>query len=327
MSWAHACVCIRLSGPFHGTHWRLVQGDSEDIDAKAVESADFVVMHREFPAMSSNYGKILWKCRMEQKPVIYELDDLLTKIPKEHSSFEFLNSLSPSIVTALEDADAVIVSTEKLKSALTRYNKNIFVVHNHLNDDIWQIRSPRQNPEKLVIGYAASVTHRADAELLGPVLADLADHLRDRINIEFVGVAPPAVLQGKPNVFWHEMHDIDYLDYVRIMNEKAFDIAVAPLVDNEFNRCKSALKYLEFSAMGAAGVYAKLDPYGSVISHGENGFLAGSPDDWTEYLKLLVEKPGLRTSMAAKAQKNVCDTFLLGPKRNAILDMWLASAQ
>ncbi len=43
------------------------------------------------------------------------------------------------------------------------------------------------------------------------------------------------------------------------MNNKTFDIAVAPLVDNEFKHGKSSQKYMEYSAMVAAGVYAKLE--------------------------------------------------------------------
>ncbi len=46
------------------------------------------------------------------------------KIPVEHTSFQFLNSLSAFLATAIVDADAVLVSTEKLKTQLTAHNRH-----------------------------------------------------------------------------------------------------------------------------------------------------------------------------------------------------------
>lgn len=326
MSWGHACVAIRLSGPWRSGAWELVKGNSEDSDASDVSGADLVVFHREFPGLCSNYGKILWKCRMEQKPVVYELDDLLSRIPQGHASFEFLSGIAPSIASAVSDADAVLVSTEKLKSELSVHNRNIFVVPNCLDDDLWTIRPPRHNPELVKIGYAATTTHRADAELIAPALADLADRWGSRINIEFVGVAPPAVLQRRANVVWHQMNDIDYADYVRVMNTKAFDIGIAPLIDNDFNRCKSYMKYLEYSAMGAVGVYSNLEPYLDVVEPGVNGFLAQSPEDWAKHLSRLVETPELRLAVANQAQHRLRENFLLSARRPEIWDVWRAAA-
>lgn len=326
MSWGHACVAIRLSGPLQLGDCELILGDANDVDAKDVSGADLVVFHREFPALNSNYGRILWKCRMENKPVIYELDDLLTKIPADHPAFEFLSSLSSCIVSAIEDADAVIVSSEKLKSLLDTGNANIVVIPNYLDESLWRFQTPRINPDVITIGYAATVTHRADGEMIGEILSSIADKYGARVRFEFVGVPPPVVLHGNPSLAWHELDELDYEHYVRIMNEKTIDIAIAPLTDNDFNRCKSCLKYLEYSALGAAGIFSKLEPYESIIVDGENGLLASNSADWTRGLERLIEDNAFRAQVAENAQKHVVNEFLLGPKRQKIRSAWLALA-
>jgi glycosyltransferase involved in cell wall biosynthesis len=81
-----------------------------------------------------------------------------------------------------------------------------------------------------------------------------------------------------------------------------FDIGVIPLVDRRFNRCKSDLKFLEYSMMGIPSVVSKLVPYETAVQHGANGFLAGNPKDWLKSLRRLIEDPGLRDEMGGRAR-------------------------
>ena len=39
------------------------------------------------------------------------------------------------------------------------------------------------------------------------------------------------------------------------------DIAIAPLEINDFNKCKSSVKLLEYCVSGIPAVYTKIDPY------------------------------------------------------------------
>ena len=42
---------------------------------------------------------------------------------------------------------------------------------------------------------------------------------------------------------------------------KEMDFAVAPLVKNKMNLCKSFIKYLDYSALGLPGIYSNISPY------------------------------------------------------------------
>ena len=58
----------------------------------------------------------------------------------------------------------------------------------------------------------------------------------------------------------------------------AWDVAVAPLHDTAFNRCKSDLKFLEYAALGLPGIYSDVVPYKHAVRHEETGLLTENTD-------------------------------------------------
>jgi hypothetical protein len=85
-----------------------------------------------------------------------------------------------------------------------------------------------------------------------------------------------------------------------------FDIGVAPLHDNEFNRGRSDSKLLEFTISGAAIVAQRLPVFTSAgWRDGENCLLASSPREMAEQVVRLVRDPGLRYGLVSAAQEMV----------------------
>ncbi len=68
-----------------------------------------------------------------------------------------------------------------------------------------------------------------------------------------------------------------------------------------FNKAKSNIKYLEFSALHIPGIYADLEPYNKDVVRGSNGFLATTYDQWIGCLRKLITDPVLRAEMGDKA--------------------------
>jgi hypothetical protein len=84
------------------------------------------------------------------------------------------------------------------------------------------------------------------------------------------------------------------------------DIGLAPLADNPFNACKSPIKWLEFSALGMAGVYSAVPAYLGVIEQGKTGLLVDNvTEKWINAIKLLIDYPELRLELALAAQLKV----------------------
>jgi hypothetical protein len=71
-----------------------------------------------------------------------------------------------------------------------------------------------------------------------------------------------------------------------------FDLGIAPLVDNAFNRLKSDIKVLEYTAMGLPVVASSVEPY----SDADQAILC-NPSEWYPTLRTLIQDQG---ALAAK---------------------------
>ena len=84
------------------------------------------------------------------------------------------------------------------------------------------------------------------------------------------------------------------------------DVALIPLVDNEFNRCKSPIKWIEMSALQIPSVVSYCSPYKEVESLSEKDlavFIDGnSPDAWVVGISMLVDNPDLRQKIGKESR-------------------------
>ena len=65
---------------------------------------------------------------------------------------------------------------------------------------------------------------------------------------------------------------------------KDFDIGIAPMVDHEFNRAKSAFKVKQYLSCGVPVLASSTGENATFVKHGFNGFLCESPDDYAGYI-------------------------------------------
>jgi glycosyltransferase involved in cell wall biosynthesis len=321
---------LRLVGPLQQAGIQLIMGNQGiDIDPSAVSRADLVVIQRDFPRMGALYEEVIAQAHHEGKPIIYEIDDLLLEVPPDHSHYQDYQGVLLPILRALIEADAVTVSTPTLFAALRPFDPNIHLLPNFLNENIWSLQSPseqvstsNQKPPT-IIGYMGGETHNLDLEEITPALTQVLHKYGEQVRLCFWGGCPPKSLLDLPQVEWISFNQNDYLEFARFFSTQHCDLFIAPVRDNLFNRCKSAIKFLEYCSLGIPGVYSRLPMYEEVIRHGENGLLAGSQDEWLTCLSQLIESPAVRFQMASRAQKTVQDDWLLSQHSHE----WLSAYQ
>ena len=62
-----------------------------------------------------------------------------------------------------------------------------------------------------------------------------------------------------------------------ITQQQGWDVGLAPLADTAFNRCKSAIKTLDYAALGLAVVASDVAAYRGSLADGPGGMLAREP--------------------------------------------------
>jgi glycosyltransferase involved in cell wall biosynthesis/uncharacterized coiled-coil protein SlyX len=310
---------LRLIGPLKQLGLNIINGiENGKSSFERVKEGDIVFIQRNFPKRYHEYRRIVEISQKFRKPVVYDMDDLLFSLPENHphrQTQDYTSSLLP-MYQALRNADLVTVSTPKLRDVLGGYNKNITILPNFLDDDLWKINPPagiKSEMYPLTIGYMGTVSHKPDLEYITPVLMDVIKRYPNMIQMCFWGIDPPDELRpySKRITMPQFSDENEYKDFAAYFQTQSADIMIAPLVDNLFNRCKSPIKFLEYSALGVPGVFSSVEAYTQVIIHGENGLLAASLDEWSNCLSLLIENAELRYQLGKNAQSTVRADWLL----------------
>lgn len=298
-------VDIRLKAPLNkltqlfGGEFRI--NSIHEIDQDDLNWSEAVVLQRE---ANPHVLDVIAQLAKLKKKVIFEIDDLLTDVPEYLTVHEHCVKMRPHLEEALRMADAVTVSTGLLKEQLAVHNENIFVVPNCASTAFPPINhydveaDPAARVPQATLLIASSDTVRVDFIML--TLKRLLDE-KD-LAIKLVGIGPPGkFLKEKGfDIEVHPMMEYDHFKAFLAGQENA--IGLIPLDDSVFNRCKSAIKYLDYGVAGIPSVCSNIPPYSDVITHGKNGFLC--PEDagaWFEAIKQLSTSALLRKKIARAA--------------------------
>src|SRR5437868_1502799 len=82
-----------------------------------------------------------------------------------------------------------------------------------------------------------------------------------------------------------------------------FDIGIMPLWDSVWTRGKCGYKILQYMGVGTAVVASDVGVNNQIISHGENGFLARTQDDWVKALAGLIKNVELRKAFGLRGRE------------------------
>jgi GT2 family glycosyltransferase/SAM-dependent methyltransferase len=290
------CAYIRLILP-------LIQERGEKFDLRWVTPeevcyyvADVLIIQRTAVTSISSIDKISAHCEKHDIRIVYDLDDLLIALPDEHPESKIYAPISSSVFRWLLVADEVWVSTEKLLQNISKINARTFVIPNYLDHSIWGIPKALDLDERVEhpvrILYMGTHTHIADFELTKDALKKIKYQFENKVEITLIGIIPD---NNKISEDWfmniHPPKGLKggYPAFVNwITNDLSFDIGIAPLLDNEFNCCKSEIKFLDYSALGMATVASDVDCY-AMIRNGENGFkVINTEKAWHEAIELLI---------------------------------------
>jgi len=264
---------------------------------------------------------------------VYSLDDSFFDLVLENKPWpppEYL----PILEYCLQQADGVMVSTPQLAARLQHFvptsqgctqpgctqpgctqpgctqPERWVVLPNALDERLLVRRWPPLPEKRVVIGVMGTVTHDDDLMLILPALQAVCRRHPGTVVLQIVGVTSQSAtqerLQSLPVRYLNPSpQEQAYPLFMPWFTAQArWDIALAPLRDTPFNASKSDIKFLDYAAIGAAGVFSRLPPYQSSVQHLENGWLAeNTPDAWEEALETLIADVTLRRRIAHNAMR------------------------
>lgn len=314
------CAHIRLLQPM--THPDIAAGWDVQLSNLAMAlrgSPRIVLTHRLAVPSVAAAEELAAHCRATRARLIYDLDDDLLNLPDDHPEAELLRPRAQAVRTMVKLADEIWVSTPELATRLDRPGKSVRVIPNGLDERLlWPAqtnRPPRPQTRLLIMGTA---THTPDFALIAPVLEQLARQFGPRIGIDIIGMTDAPLPAGTTRL----NPPAGVNSYPAFMNwlsrEQAWDIGLAPLADTQFNRAKSAIKQLDYAALGLPCIASQIGVYDTTIKHGETGLLVNNtPTAWFNAIASLIRDPNRRHHMATQAHRTFTTQFTLAAQAAA----------
>lgn len=323
-----ACAYLRLTAPLNRLHDRhdivnlsvcdMVNGQFK-INKELLALSRIVVVQRGLAAHLP-YQELRKAFPNPAVKIVFELDDALTLLPANHQGFQYFQAGRPRIEEYLKHADLVTVTTPKLKEFYSHFNDNIEVLPNTVDTRVWLPAEPRRSPNgKISILFSGTTTHEHDLALVEGVIARIIKEFPDRVEFLFWGNAP-ATLKNLPQVKVISSYIPDYTAYARQLKSLFVDLALVPLELTPFNRAKSAIKWLEYSACKVPGIFTDIEAYNQVVEHGKTGWLVpNNSEAWYDAIKKFIQDDSLRSAIAENAHQAVLTRHTL----NQNVNLWL----
>jgi glycosyltransferase involved in cell wall biosynthesis len=228
-------------------------------------------------------------------------------------------------------ASLVLVSTASLKERLVNLNPEIRVIPNALDEAIWfnaltpaAVKPVRKASNVVRILYMGTMTHAKDLELIEEPMRLLKAEFGASVEFDIIGITA-----DQRNSDWFNVVTVPgicghsyplFVEWLR--KENRWDLAVAPLIDNDFNRCKSPIKYLDYGALQLPCVFSGIGVFENVVRQGETGFCVTGESSWYETLRLLIKDGKLRRKVGRAAYLDVQIDHTLGAQTALYQELW-----
>ena len=220
---------------------------------------------------------------------------------------------SKGFCDALSMCDMVTVPQPILGELYKAYNDNIKVLPNCLDFSLWK-KAEMKPHEEIRLFWSGGSSHYEDWNLLEDVLPVVMEKYPD-VHLHIQGTAFTGTLKACPEERVHINSWAPYqaLPYICAIRDP--DIAIIPLRESTFNRCKSNIKWVEMSALGVPCVVSNVEPYKEHYD-GKNAVMIdnNSPEGWIEGISTLVEDKILRSRIGGEALRYVKDNFDIDSK-------------
>ena len=298
---ASGCGYYRITMPLgelaaHGHEVKLCRGD--EVRASDAGSWPLIVGQRmdKYEALPS------WRRFRARSRLVYEIDDDIFSIePVNWQAYGIYSqrTTQDAVAHCMETADLVTVTTGPLAEVARRYSGNVAILPNHIPGWVRDVDRPRR--DRPVDGWQGGASHGTD-------IGVIAGHLRrflDRFpgwDAHLLGTDYRPTIKHPSARFtpWVNIAE-DAAAYYRAID---FDIGLAPLHPTVFSRSKSAVKCLEYAALGIPVIASDCEAYADFVLHGVTGFLVKYDHEWLKYLGELAADAGLREEMGAKAREH-----------------------
>jgi GT2 family glycosyltransferase/glycosyltransferase involved in cell wall biosynthesis len=322
------CAQIRLLRPLdHPAAGQGLETTLADAQTACRYRADIIVTQRHAVPSIAAAEALAAHARSTRATLIYDLDDDLSNVPADHPEAADLAPNAELVARSIRLADVVRTSTAVLAERIAPFARRVQVVGNALDERIWlpRMRDRHDIHRPVRILCMGTATHDADFALILPALMEIDRQFGDHARIDLIGFVSNLELPGCIRRLAPSVHaSRSYAGFVQWLSRSGpWDIGLAPLADSSFNACKSAIKALDYAALGLATVASDVAAYRGSVADGPGGTLVtNTTDAWYQALSRLIRDGEARARLAEGGIRRLLADGTLASRAASLANAW-----
>ncbi len=170
--------------------------------------------------------------------------------------------------------------------------------------DLEEYLCPKVNSQKndFVIGWIGTPLSQHHIGLIKKPLLSILDS--ESVSFVTIGTRENEIEHGQAiSIPWSKGKEVSELQKI--------DVGLMPLPDAPFERGKCGYKLIQYMACGKPVIASPVGVNSDLITHGHDGFLAETEDDWTKYLTFLKNDVERREEMGRNARRKIEESYSL----------------
>ncbi len=234
-------------------------------------------------------------------PVVFDFDDAIF-VSYRSPSNGYLSYLkfAGKTKTICRISSHVMVGNPYLAEYARQVNDRVTVIPTTIDTEKYRVPERREKAGPPVIGWTGSYSTVQHLDTMRGALKKLAE--RESFRLRVIGTpsyeCPPVDVEAMP---WRAETELEDLSEI--------DIGMMPLPDDRWSKGKCGLKALQFMALGIPTICSPVGVNTDIIQDDQNGFIAGTEDEWVEKLSRLLRSAELRRRLGDAGRATVEEQY------------------
>ncbi len=278
---------------------------------------DYVLVYRE----AHFFGMAFFERLIAKRTVmLFDFDDAiwLNDTSDSNKNLSWLKNAGKTAAIVRTSA-LTIVGNDFLAAPPRQWSRNVIVIPTTIDTNTYSYRKPKER-EPVVVGWIGSLTTLRHFKQAIPFLTDIKNKYGDKVIYKVivdVDYREPAL--GIVSTKWNQLTEVEELANI--------DIGIMPLPDDDWSRGKCGFKGIQYMSLGIATVMSPVGVNTSIISHGQNGMLAQTRQEWTDCLSQLIESAPLRRKLGLAGRQTIEERYSVKSQQQHLVNAFVIAAK
>lgn len=284
---------------------RLTLGGPED----TVPNCDVCIVQRTAMPSIAAVDMLVRRLGEIGAALVVDVDDAFTLIGTDHPEHDLYRPLNAALNRVIAASAEAWFSTDELADAYVALAPQSVIVRNSIDPRLWcDWRREQPAPfsgDKVHMLYMGTHTHGPDFAMVRPALDQIYAERGDVFDVTVIGVDPDLLPAPWLRRLAPPAEAVSYPRFVRwLRGQGPFDLGLAPLADNPFNRCKSDIKALDYAALGILPLVSDGPAY-RADPELARPILFAEADGWVDALRMVLDDRAGAAHRAKETQDHV----------------------